>query len=118
MVVEVWDGSRWVRTDAQIGLLDVAGFETAAQAWTALRRGDIEDPMRYGVAPGSPIAGDWFIYNYVFIELAHRQCDESLLWDDWGAMTGHMAGADVDLADEIAALLLAADAGSAAAESE
>ncbi len=118
VVAEWWDGSRWVMTDAQISLLDAAEFETAAQVWTALRKGEIEDPSRYGVAPGMPYCGDWFIYNYVFIELAHRMRDESLLWDDWGAMTGDIAGADVELADEIAALLLAADAGSTRAEVE
>jgi hypothetical protein len=118
VVVQWWDGSRWVMTDAEIGRLDVDDFETAAQVWTALRRGEIDDPMQYGVAPGLPLAGEWFIYNYVFIELAHRQRDESLLWDDWGAMAGKIEGADLALADEIAGLLLEADAGSASAERE
>ncbi|NJP34633.1 transglutaminase domain-containing protein [Micromonospora thermarum] len=61
-------------------------------------------------------AGAWFIYDYVLHELAHRQKDELLLWDGFGAMTGDIAGADLTLADEIAALLLAADDGDEAAE--
>jgi hypothetical protein len=67
---------------------------------------------------GLPVGGDWFIYDYVFIELAHRQRDESLLWDDWGAMAGDIEHADLGLADEIAGLLLEADAGSTQAESD
>ena len=54
----------------------------------------------------------------MFIELAHRQRDESLLWDDWGAMAGDIEHADLGLADEIAGLLLEADAGSTQAESD
>ncbi len=134
VIVEAWDGQRWIFADAQ---LDPAGewgfdpldlprlvgatpsapplFATAAQVWTAYRRGDI-DPSRYGVDPEIPLGGPWFIRNYVLAELAHRQRDELLLWDIWGDMSITLDGADVALADEVAALLLAADDGDPAAE--
>jgi hypothetical protein len=138
VIAEYWNGERWVWVDAQLDPAphwgfdvhdlprpaDAAPFATAAQVWTALRRGEI-DPWRYGVAPGLPIGGPWFIYDYVILELAHRMGEELLLWDGWGAMSGDFAAelstADsglLELADEIAALLLAADAGSADAEQQ
>ena len=65
----------------------------------------------YGIDPGSPISGGWFIRNYVHFQFAHLQGDELLLWDDWGAMADTLDGADVSLTDEIAALLIASDTG-------
>ncbi|MGN9807843.1 transglutaminase domain-containing protein [Micromonospora sp. BQ11] len=127
VLVEYWNGDRWVWADPE---LDPAGdwrfdgydidpraglFDSAARVWSAYRAGTI-DPDVYGVHPGSPIRGAWFVYNYVLQELAHRQKDELLLWDDFGAMTGDIADADIALADEIAALLLAADDGDETAE--
>jgi hypothetical protein len=53
----------------------------------------------------------------VLLELAHRQRDELLLWDTWGAMSLELDG-ELALVDDIAALLIAADGGSRAAERE
>jgi hypothetical protein len=130
VVAEYWNGDRWVWSDTQLDpagdwSLDVhdidphAGhFDSAATVWSAYRAGKI-DPDLYGVDPGLPhLCGPWLIYNYVLLELAHRQGDETLLWDSFGAMEGTIADADVALADEIAALLLAADAGDTRAEQE
>jgi hypothetical protein len=130
VVAEYWDGDRWVRVDAQ---LDPAagwpfdthdlgtGFDTAAQVWTAYRRGEL-DAERYGVAPDLPLKGHRFVLAEVVIELAHRQRDELLLWDLWGFMLSEPDSEpdpEVDaLVDEIAALLLAADAGDRAAEAQ
>ena len=137
VVVDYWDGGRWVLTDPQIGPGDwafdpgdmprppgaragetappVEPFATAAQVWTAFRRGEIDD-QTYGVDPSLPVRGGWFVRDYVIAELAARQRDELLLWDGWGAMSDTLDGADLGLVDEIAALLLAADAGDEAAE--
>ncbi|MEV7988549.1 transglutaminase domain-containing protein [Micromonospora sp. NPDC085948] len=127
VLVEYWDGHRWVWADPE---LDPAGdwrfdgydidptaglFDSAARVWSAYRAGTI-DPDAYGVAPESPIRGAWFIHDYVIQELAHRQKDELLLWDRFGAMTDDLANADLTLTDEIAALLLEADGGDEAAE--
>jgi hypothetical protein len=135
VIVEHWNGDRWVFTDAELEpgerwSFDPADipylvgaepasephFRTAAQAWVAFRAGDL-DADRYGVAPDLPYRGDWFIRNYVLIELAHRQRDELLLWDNWGVMGNDLSG-DLGLIDEIAAQLLAADDGDDAAERE
>ena len=80
----------------------------------AYRRAEI-NVERYGVDPGLPLRGGWFVRNYVLQELAHRQRDESLLWDEWGVMTRDLDG-DLALIDEVAAMLLAADDGDDSAE--
>ena len=132
VVVEYWDGARWVLTDAQLDPAvgwefdtsdmprdDEAVFWTAARTWTAVRRGEV-DPELFGVDPGLPIRGAWLVRDYVLQELAHRRRDELLLWDGWGVMST-AGGADPDadaLVDEVAALLLAADDGDADAERE
>ena len=102
VIVEHWTGDRWQWTDAQLAPesdlpIDptdvpraVAGgddhvFASAAQVWLAGRRGEV-DLDTYGVDPGLPFRGSWFVGNYVISELAHRQRDELLLWDTWGAM--------------------------------
>jgi hypothetical protein len=53
----------------------------------------------------------------VIHEVAHRYRDELLLWDGWGAMGPELVD-DVELIDEVAALLLAADDGDEVAERE
>ncbi|MFR9777917.1 transglutaminase domain-containing protein [Micromonospora sp. MS34] len=129
VLVEYWNGERWVWADPELDpaadrrfdgydIDPMAGlFDSAARVWSAYRAGRI-DPDVYGVQPDLPIRGAWFIYDYVLHELAHRQKDELLLWDDFGGMAGGIEGADHALADEIAALLLAADDGDEAPEKE
>lgn len=140
VVTEYWDDSRRVWTDTQLDPDDGhdwgfdprdmpppgvgAPFATAAQVWVALRRGEV-DAQRYGVDPNLPIRGPWFVFDYVLLELAHRQGDELLLWDGWGVMSERF-GDDLStgdpellaLVDRIAALLVAADAGDDAAAKE
>ncbi|MDG6108871.1 transglutaminase domain-containing protein [Dactylosporangium aurantiacum] len=117
VVAEYWNGERWVRVDAQldpgtgdVDPFDVRRFITAAEAWTAHRREEI-DPDNFGADPVGPYRGHRFLLDQVRHELAHRQRDELLLWDEWGSM-------DEDLADWVAQRLVAADAGDAAAEDE
>lgn len=130
VIVELWDGDRWVLTDPEMADRDAtaagdaepfdprdmisgigAPYETAAQVWTGYRAGTI-DPSRYGVYLGSNSTGADFVQMYVIFEVAHRFRDELLLWDGWGA-TMH---APPELTDELAALLLRADAGDQEAE--
>ncbi|MEU4420414.1 transglutaminase domain-containing protein [Actinoplanes sp. NPDC024001] len=144
VIVEFHDGHRWIAVDAQldpaagfpIDVQDVplapGGLRTAAQAWQSWRAGD--DPDTYGVAPGHPVRGSRMIAKYVLTELSHRMGDELLLWDSWGYaadLAEHMAGrplaeawsqlppwqpGELALVDELADLLLSADAGDRAAE--
>jgi len=121
VVVDYWDGHRWVRTDPELaaGSFDFnvrdmprgsgAPFQTAAEVWKGYRRG-LLDPEQYGVAPDLPLRGPDFIGNYVVFQVAHRYGDELLLWDDWDAPS------DPVVLDELADLLDRADAGDPAAE--
>src|SRR5206468_2583994 len=121
VVAEWWNGARWQRFDPELEpgsrSFDVrdlptgegAPFETAAEVWTGYRAGRL-DPACYGVAPGSELSGPGFIRTYVIMEVLHRYGHETLLWDEVGT------GITDSDADEIARLLLAADAGDSAAE--
>jgi hypothetical protein len=134
VVVDYWNGERWVYVDA---MLDPAEwpfdptdlprpvgarpeppplFATAAQVWSAYRSGTAVDS--YGVRPDLPLRGGWFVGGYVLQELAHRQREELLLWDVWGVRPGPSGGGEAGLIDEVAALLLRADEGDEAAEKE
>ncbi|MBO0925935.1 transglutaminase domain-containing protein [Cellulomonas sp. zg-ZUI199] len=137
VVVERWDGERWVRNDPELdaafGAAPAAGepfdpfdmptgpdspFATAAELWTAHRRDGL-DLTRYGVAGVPELAGPDFVRGYVLLEVAHRRRDEVLLWDVWGAALDGTTGAEGDaLADVLADLLVRADAGDVGAEDE
>ncbi|MEN0129936.1 MAG: transglutaminase domain-containing protein [Brevundimonas sp.] len=133
VVVEWWDGARWTRFDPEVHWEvgfdprdmptgNGSAFETAAEVWLAHRR-DGRDLATYGVDRSLPhLTGPGFAVGQVFLELAHRERDEVLLWDVWGAGASGlpdpmrppgaptMAPDEAEaLADEIAALLVAAD---------
>lgn len=105
--------------DLDFDIVDGQGFVTAAQVWSAHRRGEI-DPDTYGVDPEIPVLrGERFLFNEVILEIAHRFGDELLLWDSWGRMGPPESPVDeTDAAwlDSVADLLLAADAGDDEAE--
>ncbi|MFC9691935.1 transglutaminase-like domain-containing protein [Kribbella sp. NPDC056951] len=123
VVAEHWNGTRWQRFDPELrpgtrpfNIRDFptgegSPFETAAEVWTGYRAGRL-DPTRYGVAAGSPLSGPGFIRLYVIMEALHRHGQETLLWD--GVADG-ITDAD---ADNLAHLLLAADAGDTTAEDQ
>jgi hypothetical protein len=135
VVAEYWNGDRWVMIDAQLDPAEDRPFDvqdiprgpflsaprgpflSAAEVWLGVRAGDL-DPDLFGIDPGSPIGGGWFIRNYVHLQLAHLQGDELLLWDNWGTMTDTLDGADVTLTDEIATLMVASDNGDETATKE
>lgn len=132
VVAEMFDGRRWRRFDPEVGTefgllpdpLDLdtgpdAPFTTAAEAYLGLRGGTV-DTATYGVAPGHPLAGAEFVLSEIFWELAHRFGDELLLWDAWGAIPPPGKAHEEELLamlDEVAAQLVAADAGDMQAES-
>ena len=134
VIVEAWVDGRWRRFDPEVGeplphlptpmdmpvaAADEPGFVSAAAAWAAHRAGRI-DAETYGVDPHVPVVrGERFLADEVIYEVAHRFGDELLLWDVWGRMAEPGTPVDPDRAvwvDEIAALLLAADAGDLVAE--
>ncbi len=131
VIVEAWLGGRWRRFDPEfespLPLLpdptDIAPgtdspFLTSAHVWRGHRSGTL-DVTRFGVAEGLGIDGDWFVYNYVIGEVAHRFGDELLLWDQWGAMRADLRvvpPADLRLVDEVADLLIRSDDGDLTAE--
>jgi hypothetical protein len=123
VIAEYWNGDRWVRVDAQLEPAEHWGFDvqdvpvgrfrSAAEVWRGFRAGEI-DGDTCGVDPTLPLRGGWFIRDYVFLQLAHLQGDELLLWDGWGAMADDLE-MDLTPTDELAALLVAADNGDDAA---
>lgn len=132
VIVETWlpEENRWLRFDPELGEplerlatpQDIphgpdAPFVTAAEAWQAYRRGSI-DPRVYGVAPGLPIAGPWFMQGAIFYDAAFRAGIELLLWDGWPPLSGPDGPTEdeVKAADELSELIIAADAGDVAAE--
>jgi hypothetical protein len=129
VVVEVRQGDRWVRFDSELepgdfpfDTLDIptgpdAPFRTSAEVWQGHRAGRL-DVETFGVDVDVPdVRGEWFVGTYVVMELAHRFKDELLLWDGWGLM-GPNAAEHAELLDELASLLVAADAGDDLAEAE
>ncbi|GIG19635.1 hypothetical protein Cch01nite_03590 [Cellulomonas chitinilytica] len=143
VVAELWDGDRWVRFDPELDPVNgpVGGpqpwgfdiddmptgpgapFQTAAEVWQQVRAGTV-DPSVYGVDASMPeLCGAEFVRGYVVEELAHRQREELLLWDVWGDTVprdladGLPPEEEVDaLVDEVADLLVRADAGDRDAE--
>lgn len=132
VVTEWWDGQRWRWSDTELepsgrwpfDPLDLPRsgpgprFESAAEVWLAHRGG--RDISRYGVHPDVPedfLRGPAIVADYVVRELAHRQRDELLLWDDWGPDEA-APPSDLDLVDRLARLLVAADGGDESAEQE
>lgn len=123
VIVELWHQGRWQRADSELGpgfAFDVhdiptgkdAPFETAAEAWRAGGR----DLSTYGVeADPVALSGPDFVRNYVIFEVAHRYGDEMLLWDGWGATE---EAPEFRVIDELAQLLLHADAGDDSAEAD
>jgi len=110
-------GGRWVRfetgrdpaADRPDGPADdIPSFEPAGAVWLAYRAGTT-DPTRYGGAAA--------IRDAVFRDLAHANGDAVGLTDTWGGMGPDLVD-DLDVVDEIAALLVAASAGDAVAERE
>lgn len=108
VVVEHWDGTRWVRWDPELTPGDAGDFDphdmpvtvtrdpasdldqpflTAAQAWLAIRAG-VADPATFGVAGVRELSGADLVRRYVLLEVAHRHRDELLLWDVWGPAVG------------------------------
>ena len=136
MVAERWDGSRWVRFDAELDMAENwfgfdshdmatglgAPFETAAEVWLAHRRDGL-DVSTYGVDPSMPeLCGPEFVRGLRGHRAGAPRSATSCSCGTSGATRSprrRRPREELDrLADEIAELLVAADGGSAAAEAE
>lgn len=129
VVAEAWLGGRWIRFDPRlpgprekvadphdISTAVDSPFLTAAAAWIGYRQhGRSLDDLGIRI-PSAEFMGPPFVLTYLIMDVAHRFGDELLLWDYWGAMPlpGHTM--DVDLGDQLADLVVHADAGDADAE--
>jgi hypothetical protein len=126
VILERWHEGRWRRADSELDPdfdFDVhdlpagpdAPFETAAEAWLGWRAGR-RDLSTYGVeAAPATLSGPDFVRDYVIFEVAHRYGDEMLLWDGWGATEEAL---ELSVIDEVAQLLVLADAGDESAEAD
>jgi hypothetical protein len=116
MVTEYWDDNtaEWRLADSQLAdplvttahridfdPMDVPRdrFLVAGKAWRAIRAGRA-DPALFGVGPGTPLHGEWFVVGSVRLDLAALNRVETLLWDVWGIG----AGSDAEMTDEIRVL--------------
>jgi hypothetical protein len=65
-----------------------------------------------------PIRGPWFLQGAVLLDAAFRAGAEVLLWDGWAAMSSPdgLTDEETAVADQIAELIVAADAGDRDAE--
>lgn len=95
-ITEYWDGhrTRWVRIDPEVLGLDLVPapadlrpdeFLTGGEAWTAFRRGEIDD-TQFGVY-GTQNWGAAEIRGNAVKDLAALNKTEMLPWDEWGRMT-------------------------------
>lgn len=114
VVVEHWAQGAWHQVDPEF---DGTGWRLrgACETWLAFRAGDL-DVTRHGVFPGSDFAGERFVRDEVLYEVAHLHGDEVLLWDEWGALAD--PGTTDAFVDEVARLVVAADAGEEGAQAE
>ncbi len=121
-VTEYWehDQTRWVRIDSEVLDLRLVPapadlrpeeFLTGGEAWTAFRRGEIDD-TQFGVHGTQNWGADEIRGNAVK-DLAALNKTEMLPWDEWGRMAEAyegMTGADYDqLLDMLAAACPADD---------
>jgi hypothetical protein len=130
VVAEAWLGDRWVRFDPGVSepreRLDNphdistdgdSPFLTAAAAWVGYwQHGESIDDLGIRI-PSAEFTGAPFVLTYLIMDVAHRFGDELLLWDFWGAMPLPGREIDVGLGDELAELVMRADAGDPDAES-
>ncbi len=92
VVVEYWNGTGWQLVDSQIPNLPHWGFDVmdvprnrfivGGLAWRMCRQGQA-DPEKFGIGPGTPVNGWWFIRGRLLQDLAALNKREMLCWDEW-----------------------------------
>lgn len=129
VVAETWLGGRWVQFDPKlpgprekvadphdISTAVDSPFLTAAGAWIGYRQhGRSIDDLGIRI-PTAEFMGPPFVLTYLIMDVAHRFGDELLLWDYWAAIPLPGRTMHVELGDELADLVVHADAGDVDAE--
>lgn len=122
VVVEVWEGNRWRRFDAEVppgdhwrfNIQDMQPddpFVTGGRAWLMIRR-EGADPSRFGLGPDVPdVCGRWFIIGRMQQDMAALNKQEMLCWDQWryGTADAVLTAEDEALLDRAAELSLEND---------
>ncbi len=120
-VVEFWNGSAWQLADSEISqqhfpfnVLNVPRdqFIVGGKAWQMCRSGQA-DPERFGLGPGVPVCGWWFIQGRMLQDLAALNKHEMLCWDEWsyGMEDAVLTDDDRALLDHLAKVTQQGDAG-------
>ena len=117
VIVEYWDGKRWVGVDSQLRSEDIRHwnisfdpldvpddqFLRAGKGWLMCRSG-AADPDRFGLGSKSPIRGSMILVTEMLLDLAALNRLEMLCWDSWGmvAKSLDLSGEDNTFLDRIA----------------
>jgi hypothetical protein len=119
-IVERWDGSRWVRDDAQVDdrQRELTGmdfdpydqppglFLDGSEAWVTTRRGEV-DPQLFGIFD---MWGARYISGNLVQDLAALNKIELLPWDTWGMINPEpLTDEQIVMLDELAAITIADD---------
>ena len=121
VIVEYWNGARWVGVDCELSPEAVAYFDIqfdpldvpadqflrGGAAWRLVRAGEAA-PDRFGLGSNSPIRGRQIIITEMLLDLAALNRREMLCWDTWGIANNSLdlSEADKTFLDEIAGATL------------
>lgn len=123
VVVEVWEGNRWVRFDPEIAASDFPAtfdgldmpasvFVTGGRAWQ-MCRDQGADATQFGIGHEVRDVGGWdFIRGRLLLDVAALNKQELLCWDVWGlGLPQHdqLSTEDVIMLDRVALLSQQAD---------
>lgn len=117
VILEYWDGARWVGVDSQMSQSDIETYHIAfdvldvpaeqfvrgGQGWLMCRE-QAADPDRFGLGSKSPVRGWMIIVTEMLLDLAALNRAEMLCWDSWGiaGRSLNLSEADKAFLDELA----------------
>lgn len=117
VIIEYWDGERWVGVDSQLSPKDIRTlnirfdpldlpadqFLRGGAGWLACRDG-AADPNRFGLGSQSPLRGWPILVTETLLDLAALNRRELLCWDSWGMAANSLglSKADNEFLDNLA----------------